>query len=168
MDIKEFILKRKSDFYNSISLVGVIPFLVFVYLLVNRIASFQIFVGEIGYIMFITMIVFIMGIIVGRKMLLSLIQELIEKNRLATITETTLALSHEINNPLLTISGNLELLEYEFSESQVTNNMKEKINTIKTNCERIRQVTNKLSSLSKPVSGTIYGQTKMIDLGKSE
>lgn len=183
METKELILERKRDFYNSVCLTGIIPFLVFVYLLVNRIASFNIFVGEIGYIMLATLAIFLLGIIVGRKMLWSLIvrltdynqqiidmqKELLEKNRLAAITETTLALSHEINNPLLTIRGNLELLETDFGENYpVPDSIKNRLNTIKGHCERIRQVTEKMSSLSKPVSESIYGKSSMIDLNKSK
>lgn len=167
MEVKELVLKKQRDFYNSISLMGVIPFLVFVYLLVVRISSLQIMVGEVGYIMLATMLVFLTGIVVGRKMFMSMIQELIEKNRLAAITETTLALGHEINNPLLAMRGNIELLEYEFQETQIPDTLKERIRTIKTNCERIREVTERLASLSKPVSGTIYGDSKMIDLSAS-
>ncbi|MBU1905828.1 MAG: hypothetical protein KJ923_02375, partial [Candidatus Omnitrophica bacterium] len=111
IEIKTIIQKRKRDFNASVALIGVIPFLVFIYLLVVRVASLHIFVGEVGYIMFATLVVFLLGIFVGRKMLWSLLQEIIERNRLVAVTETTLSLSHEINNPLLTVAGNLELLE---------------------------------------------------------
>jgi branched-subunit amino acid transport protein AzlD len=103
VQIKELVLNRKREFDISVCLTGVIPFLVFLYLLVVKIASLQILAGEVGYIMFVTILIFLLGIMVGKKMLLSIIEELIEKHRLAAITETTLALSHEINNPLLTV-----------------------------------------------------------------
>ena len=105
MEIKELILKHRRNFNVSICLTGAIPFLVFVYLLVRKISTFQIFVGEIGYIMFSAVLIFLLGIAVGRKMFMALLNELVEKNRLSAITETTLALSHEINNPLLSIRG---------------------------------------------------------------
>jgi signal transduction histidine kinase len=148
MEIKESILKKRRDFNTMLSLSGVIPFLVFVYLLAVKISSLEIFIGEIGYIMFITMVIFLLGIIVGRKMLISMIQEQVEKNRLAAITETILTLSHEINNPLLTIKGNLELLEHEFAQSHAWEGIRNRLATIKIHCERIREVTDKMSNLT--------------------
>ncbi len=169
MQIRELVANRRREFDVSVCLTGVIPLLVFLYLLVVKIASFQIFVGEVGYIMFTTVLIFLLGILVGRKLLWSMFQELIEKNRLAAISETTLALSHEINNPLLTVRGNLELLEHDFAEHKISNNtIMNRLETIKDHCERIRQVTEKLATLSKPVSSTISGDIKMVDLTKSD
>ncbi|MCX5706365.1 MAG: hypothetical protein NTW13_01640 [Candidatus Omnitrophica bacterium] len=168
MEIKTLIKNEKRNFNTAICLIGIIPFLVFMYLLVRRVSSFNILIGEIGYIMFFTLVVFLLGIYVGRKMLLSLLAELIEKNHLAAITETTLALGHEINNPLLAIRGNLELLDYDAKEIQIPDKIKIRLDIIKGNFERIREATDKLSHLSKPVSSTIFGDTKMVDLNKSQ
>lgn len=151
MEIKEVILKKRRDFNTILSLSGIIPFLVFVYLLAVKISSLDIFIGEIGYIMFITMIIFLLGIIVGRRMFVSVIQELVEKNRLAIITETALALNHEINNPLLAIRENLELLENEFAQSYAWEGIRNRLATIKIHCERIRAVTDKMSNLTYPL-----------------
>ncbi len=168
MTVKELILKEKRNFSMAICLIGVIPFLVFVYLLVTKISSFKVFIGEIGYVMFFTVVVFILGIVVGRKMLMSLISELVEKNRLAAITETTLALGDQISNPLLVIRGNFQLIEDESRELQLPQKMRERLTTIKGNFERISAVTDKLSNLSKPVTKIIFGNTKIIDLDNSK
>ena len=69
MQFKELVASRRREFDVSVCLIGVIPFLVFLYLLVVKIASFQIFVGEVGYIMFTTILIFLLGILVGRKLL---------------------------------------------------------------------------------------------------
>lgn len=167
MVVKEIILKKRRDFNIVICLTGVIPILVLVYLLVAKIASIEIFVGEIGYIMFCTIVIFLLGVLVGKRMLKGILKELIEEHRLAAVTETALALSHEINNPLLAVRGNLELLENDFAESQVPQDIKNRLNVIIINCERIRQATEKLTGLSKAASQTIDGSAKMIDLGKS-
>ena len=168
MTLKELILKEKRNFNMAISLIGVIPLLVFVYLLASKISSFKVFVGEIGYVMFFTVVVFILGIVVGRNMLRSLICELVEKNRLAAITETTLALGDQISNPLLVIRGNFQLIEDEAQDLQLPQKMRDRLTTIKGNFERISAVTDKLSNLSKPVTKTIFGNTKIIDLDNSK
>jgi signal transduction histidine kinase len=168
MQIKELVKNRKSEFDVSVCLTGVIPFLVFIYLLVVRIANFKIFAGEVGYITLTTILIFLLGILESRKLFWSMLSDIIEKNRLAAITETALSLSHEINNPLFTVRGNLELLEHDFSENRISNNnITKRVETIKEHCERIRQVTDKLANLSNPVSTTVHGNVKMVDVNKS-
>lgn len=171
----------KRDFNNAICLMTIIPFLAFVYLLVCEIGSFQMLSGRVGYMMFIMLAVAFMGIILGRKVIWRIIEnlilfnnqiarmqeELIEKNRLSAITETVLAIGHEINNPLLAIQGNLELLEDDFKEKPPLESLVKRLNTMKTQCARIMTATGKLSSLSKPVSTVINGNSRMIDLNKS-
>ena len=180
--IKELVAKTKKDFNNAIFLISVIPFLVFVYLLFGKIASWKALTGEIGYILIATVFVILTGIILGRQMLWTVIKklidfntqvskmqrELIEKNRLAAITETTLALSHEINNPLLAIMGNLELLGYDLEETKLKESAKDRLSKIPNDCESIRQVTEKMSQLSRPVSTSIFGKSNMIDLTQSK
>ena len=167
MTVNELILKERRNFNMAVCLIGVIPFLVFVYLLASKVSSLHIFVGQIGCVMFFTVVVFILGIVVGRRMLISLITELIEKNRLAAITETTLALGDQIGNPLLTIRGNFQLIEDEANKLHLPQEIRDRLTVIKGNFERITEVTNKLSNLSKPVTRTILGNIKMIDLDKS-
>ena len=166
--IQETVANRRRDFDTVICLTGIIPFLVFVYLLVVRVANLQILVGEVGYIMFTTVMIFLLGILVGKKLFWSMITDVIEKNRLSAVAETTLALSHEINNPLLTVRGNVELLEHDLSQTQAVNNtIINRLETIKDHCERIRKVTDKLANLTNPVSTTVHGKTKMVDLSQS-
>jgi hypothetical protein len=181
MEIKQLTKSVKSNFNRAISLIGIIPLLVFIYLVVGKLANFNVLVGEVGYIVIATIAVFIVGIMVGRKMLmsvtfkliddnqkiLSMQQELIEKNRLAAITETVLALGDQVNNPLLVISGNLELLDLEIRNVVVGEKIHNRIQTMRSNFIKIREVTDKMSKLTKAELATIHGDTRMINLGKS-
>ncbi|TRZ95084.1 hypothetical protein D4R78_04335 [bacterium] len=181
MEIKELANHAKRNFNNAICLIGVIPSLAFVYLLYNKLPTLEIFVGRAGYIAFIVMVIFIGGILLGRKMLWTLIlklldfnqkimsiqEELITKNKLAAITETVLTLGHEINNPLLVIRGTLEMLGSEINQIAAPTDLKERLSVIKINFDRIGEVTEKLSHLSRPVIDTVYGDSKIINLGKS-
>ena len=167
MQIRELLLKRRREFNISVSLMGIIPMLVLVYLLVARVASFEILIGEIGLIILCTIAVFVLGIVEGKRMLQSLFAEVMEKQKLAAINETTLALSHEINNPLLTVRGNIELLEGEFPKELISESIQNRLNVIKSHCERIRIATEKLAKISRPVSTAVYGDTKMVDINKS-
>ena len=181
MEVKQFTHNIRDDFNRTISLAGVIPLLVFVYLLVCKLANFKVMVGEIGYIMMATLGVFAMGIIVGRRMLMTVTlkliddnqkillmqHELIEKNRLAAITETVLALGDQVNNPLLVIGGNLELLDSEIKSEGRNERIQNRIQTMRNNFQKIREVTDKMSKLTKAELVTINGNTRMIDLSKS-
>ena len=181
MELKQITRNIRTELNRAISLTGVIPLLVFVYVLVAKIANFNALIGDVGYIVMATIGVFIMGIVVGRKMLmsvtfkliddnqkiLSMQQELIEKNRLAAITETVLTLGDEVNNPLMVISGNLELLDLEIKGAEVSEKIHNRIETMRYNFMKIREVTEKMSKLTKPELMTIHGDTRMIDLNNS-
>jgi len=181
MELKEFTRNIRNDFNHSISLAGIIPLLVFVYLIVGKLSNYNSLVGEIGYIITATIGVFIMGIIVGRKMLMSVTikliddnqkillmqQELIKKNRLAAITETVLALGDQVNNPLLVISGNLELLDAEIKGVGASEKIQNRIQTMRNNFQKIRGVTDKMSKLTKAELVRIHDDVQMIDLDKS-
>ncbi|MDD5431778.1 MAG: histidine kinase dimerization/phospho-acceptor domain-containing protein [Candidatus Omnitrophica bacterium] len=177
-------LKKRTgrDYANTICLIGVIPFLVFLYLLINKIGTFEKFTTDVWGIILTATTVFLMGVVTGRESLQNLINslfdynhkiivlqdELIKKNKLAAVTETVLTLSHEISNPLFIIQGNLELLKDDFEKSGLSPAAKERIEQVKNNCKRIVDVTNDMLNLSRPVSETIHGDIKIISLKSSE
>ena len=181
MELKELTKNIRDDFNRTISLAGVIPLLVFVYLLVGKVAGMHALTGQVGYIVLATIGVFLTGIVVGRRMLmsvtlkliddnqkiLSMQQELIEKNRLAAITETVLALGDQVNNPLMIMSGNLELLDTDLRGVGLGEHVKKRLDTMRNSFNKIRDVTDRMSRLSHPVTLNIDGDQRMIDLEKS-
>lgn len=181
METKQLTSSIRNDSNRALCLAGIIPVLVFTYLIAGKGRNISTFLGEAGYIILATIGVFIMGIVVGRKMImavtfkliednqkiLNMQQELLEKNRLAAITETVLTLGDQVNNPLLVISGNLELLNMEIRDVQMNEKINNRIQTMRTNFQKIREVTDKMSKLTKPETVSIHGNTRMIDLDKS-
>lgn len=167
MEIEKLKEKTKRDFNNTVCLMGVIPFLSLVYLLVGKTASFAAIPQEARYVMIIAVVMILSGIITGRKLIWALIEEVLEKNKLAAVSETVLSLGHEINNPLLIMQGNLELLENDFIKNNIAPNLRERLSQAKSRCERIMEVTQKMSSLTRPASVSISGESKMIDLAAS-
>lgn len=93
--------------------------------------------------------------------------ELIKKRRLAAIGEIVASVNHEINNPLMIISGNAQFLEMTI-DSETTKDTKERIRAILEETERISQVTRKLRDIKNPVveDYTSSGE-QMINLDKS-
>ena len=167
MKLSNFINKEKREFSVMLALVGIIPFLVFIYIMSSKIASVKIFIGEVGLVMILTVLVFILGIFVGKRMLVSFVTEIIQRDKDAAITETALAVGHEINNPLLAIRGNLQLLESYMAENQVPDTVKNRLKTVMDNFERIRQATDKFIELSRPQSISVFGKTNMLNIHHS-
>lgn len=179
--MKELEVRAKRDFNNAICLIGIIPFLVFIYLLVVEVGSIEVLTGTIGYVVLVSMLILLLGIVVSRKIMWSMISQLfnyskriielqnklIEQKKAETIKETTRALTHEINNPLGIIMGLTELMETKLKTVEVPNFVRENISMIGQNCDRISEVTAKLRNISKPVYTTAYGGNKMIDAEKS-
>lgn len=182
MEVKQLTRNIKSDFIRTVSLAGIIPLLVFIYVLAGKIANANALAGEVGYIVLATIGVFVMGIVVGRRMLMAVTfkllednrkimamqQELIEKSRLAAITETVLALGDQVNNPLLVIGGNLEMLNAEIQTVNTSERIQNRIQTMRNSFQKIREVTDKMSKLTKAETLEIHGNTRMIDLDRSE
>jgi len=93
-------------------------------------------------------------------------EELIKSKRLAAIGQIVASVNHEINNPLMIISGNAQFLE--MSMEGYPQEMKDRVRAILDETERISQVTRKLREIKNPVveDYTSSGE-QMINLDKS-
>jgi len=108
-----------------------------------------------------------MGLLVEAydKDLLAKADEIATK-RLAVIREVAIGLSHEINNPLTVILATSELLERKLAGG-VENSVVQRLRSIQSQCERIKEIVAKVSAIVKPVSSEYYCGMKMIDVHKS-
>jgi len=177
MDIKNLERNVWRNFNNAITLMCIIPFLAFLYLVTEKIVSPAMFGGEVTNVMLMVIAVFMAGILAGRQLIWKLINEIIEANwkiikaqeelvsekRLSAISQTVVTLSHEINNPLLVVSGNVELLQ----EKAEQETLRAKLSVIKENCEKIKHVLVKMTELTNPAV-VPYGNLEMIDVEESE
>jgi HAMP domain-containing protein len=93
-------------------------------------------------------------------------EEVIKSKRLAAIGEIVASVNHEINNPLMIISGNAQFLE--MSMEGFPEDMKERVRTILEETDRISLVTKKLREIKNLVTEdyTRSGE-QMINLDKS-
>ena len=93
-------------------------------------------------------------------------EALVRSKRLAAIGEVVASVNHEINNPLMIISGNAQFLQMTMAD--YPQEMQERVNTILEETERISQVTRKLREIKNPVveDYTSSGE-QMINLDKS-
>jgi PAS domain S-box-containing protein len=93
-------------------------------------------------------------------------ESLVKSERIAAITQTSVATNHEINNPLFAILGQAQLMLREFEGKD--EDILRRLRTIEESALRIACVTKKLANLADPVVKEYSGiSTTMIDVDKS-
>lgn len=90
-------------------------------------------------------------------------EELSKARWLAGIGEATLALQHEINNPLSALLGNAELMIMELEEKGQRNEL---LDVIHEQALRIAEVVRRLRRLKNPESVDYVGGSRMLNLWK--
>jgi len=90
---------------------------------------------------------------------------LIEKEKIATLMETAVAVNHEINNPLSPILGNIQLLLE--NKELYDKNTCSRLEAIKRNALRIQEITQKLRKIKQPAQKKYLGDTQMLDIHHS-
>jgi DNA-binding response OmpR family regulator len=90
--------------------------------------------------------------------------ELARARWLAGIGETTIALEHEINNPLSALLGHAELL---LMDEELSADQREELQTVREQAERIADVVRRLAKLKDPRSVAHVPGDRTIDLSKS-
>jgi PAS domain S-box-containing protein len=88
-----------------------------------------------------------------------------ESDRLAVVVETAVAVNHAINNPLVPILGNAQFLLQD--ERLTDEDIRHRLRVIVKNALRIRDITQKLASISHPVTKEYLKGTRMLDIEAS-
>ena len=90
--------------------------------------------------------------------------ELARARWLAGIGETTIALEHEINNPLSALLGHAELL---LMDAELTDDQRKELQTVREQAERIADVVRRLAKLKGPRLSKYSAGERTIDLSSS-
>jgi two-component system, NtrC family, sensor kinase len=90
--------------------------------------------------------------------------ELARARWLAGIGETTIALEHEINNPLSALLGHAELL---LMDGELSDDQRGELQTVREQAERIADVVRRLAKLKDPRSARSPASGHRIDLSDS-
>jgi DNA-binding response OmpR family regulator len=90
--------------------------------------------------------------------------ELARARWLAGIGETTIALEHEINNPLSALLGHAELL---LMDRDLSADQREQLQTVREQAARIAEVVRRLARLKNPTSVEHRSGGRMIDLSRT-
>jgi DNA-binding response OmpR family regulator len=89
--------------------------------------------------------------------------ELARARWLAGIGETTIALEHEINNPLSALLGHAELL---LMDRDLATDQREQLQIVREQAARIADVVRRLAKLKNPKTVEYLSGARMIDLSK--
>jgi K+-sensing histidine kinase KdpD len=93
-------------------------------------------------------------------------KEVVKSERLSAILQTSVAINHEINNPLTAVLGNAQLL---LSRKEgLDEETEEKLKIIEENALKIMNITQTLMKIIEPVIVEYAGGVKMLDLRKSK
>lgn len=89
-------------------------------------------------------------------------RELVQVERRAAVGEMTVTLHHEINNPLMAASAELELLLGQ--AGTLTDPQRESLQTVRGMLERIREIVKRAGELRRAASAEYAAGLQMIDL----
>ena len=91
-------------------------------------------------------------------------EELVRSERLAAIGEMTVTLHHEINNPLMTATAELDLLA--MTGDPVTPAQRAALDALRESLDRIRDIVRRIGSLRQARTTPYPGNLRMIDLAE--
>jgi len=92
-------------------------------------------------------------------------EQTIKSERLSAMMHTSVAVNHEINNPLTAILGNAQLL---LARKELDQETVEKLKIIEENALKIKEVTQNLLRIMEPVIVEYAGGVKMLDIARSK
>ena len=90
-------------------------------------------------------------------------EKLLQSEKLNTISQVIVSLSHEINNPLTVVLGNVMILESE-KDTISREELGEMLKTTQGELKRIMEVMRKLKDMETPTTKTYVGGVEMIDI----
>ncbi len=90
--------------------------------------------------------------------------KMLENAELSGIMRTVTAINHEINSPLFGMIMTLDMLKNELSQSNSSSDILTKVEQISYCANKIREITDKLSHVSRPVICDYTEEDSMLDL----
>jgi len=163
IDHKLVLQELKENPYKKLniafSLMVIVPFLVFLYLLTNRLFSFNILVGNIGLILFLSFFISLCGFYIGFSILKNIFNQILSYAAQAKhsdqLKSTFVAtVSHELKNPLASIKINIYNIFSGFI-GQVNDEQKNVLGLCQSTVERMARLVNGLLDLHKIEAGVI-------------
>lgn len=152
---------RKFD--SAFALMSIIPFLVFFYILVGKLFSLEILIGDVGLVLAVAILISMMGFYMGYRVVRNTLNAVLYYAARARLSDKlksdfVATVSHEFKNPLWVIQANLKgILDKEFGE--IAEMHKKLLGLCYTAAVRMGRLIEDLLDLHKIESGA-YKMTK--------
>lgn len=172
IDCKLVMQELKENPYRKLnmafSLMVIMPFLIFLYLLTNRLFNFDILIGDIGLILFISFFISLCGLYIGLNILRNIFNKILSYATQAKhsdqLKSTFVAtVSHELKNPLSSIKINIYNI-FAGLTGEVSEDQKKVLGLCQSTIERMIRLVNGLLDLHKIEAGVIDGKRKQCNL----
>lgn len=166
--LQEFDEDPFRRFNVAFALMSVIPFLVSLYILVTRLFSFDILVGDVGLVLFISILVSLCGLFVGYGIIKNVLRKVVYNAALAKKCNTTKSsfvatVSHELRNPIFVLSANIEgMLEGMYG--QIGEKQANSLRTCKDVINRMEMLVTNLLDLYKIEAGMVKLRKEACDV----
>ncbi len=162
---------KENPFYKfnlAFSLMSVIPFLVFFYLLVSQLSSLNVLEGHVGLVLSLALFIAACGFIVGYGVLRSILSRVIfyaaqakHSDQLKSVFVATV--SHELKNPLTIIKTGISNIKNGLA-GQINQAQEDILSTCQRIVERINRLINDLLDLHKIEAGMFEIKRKLCNL----
>lgn len=155
-------------FNIAFSLMSIIPFLVFFYLLLTRFFSITILIGDIGAILFISILISLGGFLIGYGIIKSILNKLVKYAAEAKKSDQmksifVASVSHELRNPLTTVKTSLSNI-MDGLLGQINEGQKKIIELCQDVIDRMHRLVQDLLDLHKIEAGAIEIRRKLCDI----
>ncbi len=157
-----------NKFNIAFALMSMIPFLVFVYILSARLFTLEIFVGDTGLIMFISMVVSLLGLVSGYTILKGVMNKIMYYAAKAKSSDETksafvASIAHELKNPLSVIKMSLSNLSAGIF-GEVSEKQKQAVDLSQDVIDRMTRLISDLLDLHKMESGKVLMNRSLCDI----
>lgn len=169
----KLVLKELKDnpyqkFNYAFALMSVIPFLVFIYLMVTKLFTFDILIGSVGFILMMSIFVSLCGFWAGYGVIRNTLNKLMfyaaQAKHSDQLKSTFVAsVSHELKNPLSTIKVNLFTLTKGMLGT-INEEQKKILQLCDDTIERMKRLVNDLLDLHKIEAGVVDVKRKLCNL----
>ena len=169
---KLVIEELKEDPYRkfniAFSLMVIVPFLVFLYLLTSRLFSFDILIGDIGFILLTSFFISLCGFYIGYSILRNIFNKILSYAAQAKHSDQLKStfvsmVSHELKNPLSSLKINIYNIVTGFI-GQVNEEQKNVLGFCQSIIERMTRLINELLDLHKIEAGMVDVKRKQCNL----